>query len=79
MPSRMTIYGTTGFLSVFFLTTAALSGVVYRLFETHVDARGVLHEPFVLIPLGWLSLFLGLVLLLACVGHWLARRNRRRD
>ncbi|UYG09138.1 DUF3955 domain-containing protein [Halomonas sp. M4R1S46] len=74
----MTIYRTTGFLAVFFLTTAALSGVVYRLFETHVDARGVLHEPFVLIPLGWLSLILGLVLLLACVGNWLARRQRRR-
>ena len=75
----MTIFRTTGFLAVFFLTTAALSGIVYRLFETHVDARGVLHELFVLVPLGWLSLFLGLVLLTACVGNCLARRRRRRD
>ncbi|RTR06558.1 DUF3955 domain-containing protein [Halomonas nitroreducens] len=75
----MTIFRTTGFLSAFFFTTAVTCGVVYRLIGSHIDTRGVLHEPFFLIPLGWLSLALGLMLLLACVGSWLARRNRRRD
>lgn len=75
----MTIYSTTGFLSVFFFTTAMTCGVVYRLLETHVDAHDMLHEPFFLIPLGWLSLALSLMLLLACIGSRLARRHRRRD
>lgn len=42
-----------------------LSGVVcmaaYRLIGSSVDKSGILHEPFLLIPLGWLAVFLGLL------------------
>ena len=38
----------------------------YELFHrlgSHVDDQGILHEPFGLIPLGWLFVFAGAVLL----------------
>ncbi|MCW1957685.1 MAG: DUF3955 domain-containing protein [Mycobacterium sp.] len=36
--------------------------LAYRAVGLHVDAQGVLHEPFGLIPLAWLSGLTGAVL-----------------
>lgn len=36
--------------------------VAFNLFGTTVDAQGFLHEPFALLPLGYLLLFTGMVL-----------------
>ena len=36
--------------------------VAFRLIGSEVDADGVLREPFALIPIGWFSISLGLIL-----------------
>lgn len=36
--------------------------VAFRIIGSEVDAQGALREPFALIPLGWLSLVLGVIL-----------------
>lgn len=36
--------------------------LVFNLLGTTVDAQGFLHEPFALLPLGYLLLFTGMVL-----------------
>lgn len=41
--------------------------VAYRIVGAHVDADGVLHEPFALIPLAWLSGLAGAVLIAIAV------------
>lgn len=45
-----------------FLAAGGCVGL-YRLIGSHVDERGFLHEPFALLPIGWLCLFLGVFLL----------------
>jgi hypothetical protein len=42
---------------------AALCALSYRASEVKVDAQGILHEPFGLIPLAWFFAFLGFGLL----------------
>ncbi|WP_323888947.1 DUF3955 domain-containing protein [Aeromonas caviae] len=36
--------------------------VAFNLLDTTVDTQGFLHEPFALLPLGYLLLFIGMVL-----------------
>lgn len=36
--------------------------VAFNLLGTRVDTQGFLHEPFALLPLGYLLLFIGMVL-----------------
>ena len=44
-----------------------LSFGVYSNAVSYVDAQGFLHEPFFLIPLGWLLVFAGLITLIVSV------------
>jgi len=46
---------------VVLLAGAIICWGAYRLIGSDVDAKGVLREPFVLIPLGWFFLFGALV------------------
>lgn len=48
-------------LSGLFLADGLACWSAYRLIGSEVDAQGVLHEPFVLIPIGWLLLAAGVV------------------
>ena len=45
------------------LAFSATCAVSYWRIGSHVDADGVLREPFGFIPLGYLSAFLGVILL----------------
>ena len=48
----------------------------YRLIGSDVDADGLLHEPFALVPLAWLC---GLAsAFLTAIGMWRNRRHSRR-
>lgn len=53
------------------LALSAACFTSFRLIGSHVDAEGFLHEPFALIPLGWLAGLVGAVLL--AIG-WARRR-----
>jgi len=44
-----------------FLAAGGCVGL-YRLIGSHIDDAGLLHEPFALLPLGWLSLVSGAAL-----------------
>ena len=57
-------------MSVLFIALAAGCVVAYRIIGSSVDEDGVLREPFALVPLGWLFLFLA-------AGFGLAHRARR--
>lgn len=54
-----------------------LGGIIswgaYTLIGSEVDAQGILHEPFALIPVGWLLIFVGLVV---SISHWVKQLTR---
>ncbi len=50
-------------LPLFSLGFACMAG--FRLVGSNVDDNGILHEPFALIPLGWLCLLAGAVIAFA--------------
>lgn len=53
--------------------------VAFNLLGTTVDAQGLLHEPFALLPLGYLLLFTGMVLsLLPLLRRALAKGEENR-
>ncbi len=45
-----------------FVTGGFVSAIIYNLIGSYVDENGMLHEPFFLIPLGYLFAFIGLIL-----------------
>ncbi len=47
--------------SVLWFSAALLCWVLYLRADVHVDAHGILNEPFGLIPLGWLLLICAMV------------------
>jgi len=53
--------------------------VAFALIGSTVDENGLLHEPFALIPIGWLLLGLAMLLLLAGVVKrvWLRRNDHQ--
>ena len=57
------------------IAIASACAVAYELIGSHVDADGWLREPFVLIPIGWLSGLAGVSLLVL----GLLLRRRRKD
>lgn len=59
---------------MFFLVMGLASFGAYWVIGSHVDEEGWLIEPFPLIPLGYLSLAVGVLLL---VIPWLSRVLRR--
>jgi hypothetical protein len=50
--------------------------VAFRLIGSEVDADGVLREPFALIPIGWFSISLGLILAAVYAVGQLTARDR---
>jgi hypothetical protein len=48
-------------ISALFTTAAGVTMLVYVLIGSSVDAAGVLQEPFLLIPLFWLSTFFAII------------------
>lgn len=49
------------------MAVAAALMTTYAVIGSSVDADGILHEPFALIPLAWLSGVAGLVLAVAAI------------
>ncbi|WGZ94348.1 MAG: DUF3955 domain-containing protein [Candidatus Thiothrix putei] len=47
---------------IFFLVMGAVCLLAFQFIGGTVDAEGVLHEPFALLPLGYLFLLIGVVL-----------------
>jgi hypothetical protein len=56
-------------MSVLFLALAFACWLFYWVNGSTIDTQGILHEPFFLIPVGWLAFALGL---LAGVRHLFA-------
>ena len=52
----------TAFFALTFIVLSIVGVVAYKLIGSSVDADGFLHEPFALIPLSYLSFFIGTVL-----------------
>ncbi len=61
-------------LGILAVLAGLASLVAFRLIGGEVGPDGVLHEPFALVPLGWLAIVLGAVLL---AGGWLGSRRAR--
>lgn len=51
----------------------------YSLIGSEIDANGVLHEPFFLIPIGYLFIFLGIAWGIACLLLPLAKKLGRKE
>ena len=62
---------------VILLALSAALLLAYNVIGSHVDADGWLHEPFVLIPLAWLSGLSGVAMV--AVAAWGRRRGPRPD
>lgn len=63
-------------VGILFLVMGLASFGAYWVIGSHVDEQGVLIEPFPLIPLGYLSLAVGVVLLvIPRLGRVLRRRR----
>lgn len=60
------------YLTIVGYGTAFALLMVYEYIGAWVDEAGVLHEPFYLIPLAWLSFFLGTLALLG----WIIGRQK---
>lgn len=45
-----------------FLCAGFLSVAAFRFIGSSIDSEGVLHEPFPLIPIGWLCFILGIII-----------------
>ena len=67
------ISGIAGLLS---LAAGIVCFIVKMCSEEYVDAAGILHEHFFLLPLGWALLLAGIVLLGA---HFIARAAAKRN
>lgn len=46
-------------LGIVFCAASIIFFLAFHLIGSHVDQNGVLHEPFALIPMGWISLAVG--------------------
>lgn len=53
-------------LSILFLSIGVLCFAAFDWIGASVDANGILHEPFGLIPSGYLALLIGVISGLAC-------------
>ncbi|MEB4592450.1 DUF3955 domain-containing protein [Candidatus Thiothrix sp. Deng01] len=67
-----------GKFSILFLGLGAFSLVMFSLIRPSVDDAGILHEPFALLPIGYLMLLAaGVTGLLCLFGRWHAVRRSR--
>ncbi len=51
---------TKGWITIMSFAAAAVCWASFLALGAEVDSDGVLHEPFPLIPLGWMLVFVGL-------------------
>ena len=65
--------------STLFFLGAFLSWGAYQLIGQEVDARGVLREPFFLIPLTWFLIGLGLISALLFLLTRMVKAIRKKD
>jgi|GEM_PF-844476 len=59
-------------LAAFFIAVGFVCMLAFWAIGSEIDADGTLHEPFALIPLGWLSLAIGV-----CIGLFRLIQNVR--
>lgn len=57
------IYRYVQIFSLVMMTAGVLCALAFELIGSTVDAAGILHEPFFLVPAGWILFLGGLVLL----------------
>lgn len=50
--------------------------VAFSIIGSHVDENGILHEPFALIPIGYLLAFLGLIFGIIAIARSILRRKK---
>lgn len=72
----MQLSNASAYLAGIFITTALLCGAIHRLASVHIDGQGVLGEPLFLVPLGWFSGALALLLALLSALSWIVKRAR---
>ncbi len=65
--------------SVLSFSAAVLCWVLYLRADVHVDAHGILNEPFGLIPLGWLLLICAMVGGIAYFSRQFSANRLRKD
>jgi hypothetical protein len=46
--------------ALIFFSLTAICGLGFNFIGSTVDNQGILHEPFFLVPIGWLFIFAGL-------------------
>ncbi|MGV3243296.1 DUF3955 domain-containing protein [Staphylococcus sp. 11261D007BR] len=62
------------FFIVLCLSLSIISFMMKAFIGSYVDQEGLLHEPFFLIPLGFLFLLITLILILIKTTHYLSHR-----
>ncbi|MCL6263269.1 DUF3955 domain-containing protein [Craterilacuibacter sp. RT1T] len=62
-------------IALIFLGLSVLCKLGYDLIGSSIDGQGLLHEPFALIPLGWLFFALACVSALLAFIRWLRRKK----
>jgi hypothetical protein len=62
-------------LTILLLLCSAVCWGMFNLIGSTVDEQGFLREPFFLIPLGWLFIFLAMVSGLVTVVGWAMRKR----
>ncbi len=68
---------TSTWLSIALFLAAAAGFVTFKLIKPTVDAQGILHEPFFLLPLSFLAILLGLLIGLISLAARLVRARRK--
>jgi prepilin signal peptidase PulO-like enzyme (type II secretory pathway) len=65
-------------MAVFMFFLAALCIATFNVIGSSLDNQGILHEPFFLIPIAWLCVFIGLFALLgAIIASVMERINKK--
>ncbi|MBI9110669.1 DUF3955 domain-containing protein [Maridesulfovibrio ferrireducens] len=57
--------------SLFFICVSIACAIAFNTIGSTIDSEGILHEPFALIPIGWLFFLLGILVGIVCVVQWL--------
>jgi hypothetical protein len=63
-------------LAALFTALGVISLISFNLLGSYVDSQGYLHEPFGLLPIGFLFIFMGILLALLSVLRAFYRQRR---
>ena len=63
-------------LAALFTVLGVISLISFQLIGSYVDSQGYLHEPFGLLPIGFLFIFMGILLALFGALRALCRQKR---